>query len=216
MPTPSSPSDAGQPTRAGDWQVLFDGSTVSGLRGYGQAGFPGDRWLVADGRLTTVAGSGVDLVTETMFRDFEVEFAWVATPGGNSGVIYRAIETDRPSWATGPEYQVLDDDGHPDGGDPMTSAGSLYALIAPSAEKQLAPAGEVNVGRVVVRDGRVEHWLNDRLVVGYDWNGEDVRRRIDASKFAGMDGFMQADEGLVVLQHHGEEVSYTRVRIRAL
>ena len=218
-PTPddaAKTSDSASTAPEGAWQDLFDGTTVAGLRGYGRPDFPADRWTVTDGRLTTVPGPSTDLITEATFRDFEVEFEWTATPGGNSGLIYRVVETDQPSWTTGPEYQVLDDAVHPDGSDPATSAGSLYALIAPDPTKQLAPAGAPNRGRLLVRSGRVEHWLNDRLVVAYDWDGPDVRRLIQASKFAGLDGFMRADDGHVVLQHHGEEVAYTRVRIRAL
>jgi hypothetical protein len=200
----------------GGWQDLFDGRRTIGLRGYNQSTFPSAQWHVDADRLTTVAGPGVDLVTETAWRDFEVQFSWIVTPGGNSGVIYRVKESDQPSWVTGPEYQVLDDDRHPDGRDPATSAGSLYGLITPNADKELAPAGEENHGRIVVRGGRVEHWLNERLVVAYEWNGADVRAAIAASKFAELDGFMGVDEGHVVLQHHGEEVAYTRVRIRGL
>ncbi len=156
------------------WIDLFDGTSTAELRGYGQDSFPAS-WVVEAGELRTVPGTGVDLITNGTFTDFELEFAWRLGEAGNSGVMYRVIELDAPSWASGPEYQVLDDVGHPDGRDPRTSAGSLYALIAPNADKRLEPVGSYNTGRIVVRDGHVEHWLNDRLVLKYDWASPDVR-----------------------------------------
>ena len=97
----------------GEWQVLFDGTATDALRGYGMDGFPADRWVVEDGELRTVPGSGIDLVTRETFGDFEIEFEWRVAPGGNSGVIYRVVETAEPAWTTGPEYQVLDDERAP-------------------------------------------------------------------------------------------------------
>ena len=125
------------------------------------------------------------LITRDTFGDFELEFEWRVAPGGNSGVIYRVVETAEPAWTTGPEYQVLDDEQHPDGRDPTTSAAALYDLIAPATNKRLEPVGSFNVGRIVVRDGRVEHWLNGELVVTFGWNDPAVRDLVAASKFAG-------------------------------
>lgn len=196
-----------------DWIVLFDGSSTAALRGYGQESFPAS-WLIEDGELRTVPGTGVDLITRDTFGDFELEFEWRVSPAGNSGVIYRVIESDQPSWTTGPEYQVLDDAGHPDGHDPLTSAAALYGLIAPSDDKRLEAVGAFNTGRIVVRDGHVEHWLNGERVVDYAWGGAEMRSLIDASKFRDLPGFMAADAGGVVLQHHGEEAWFRNVRIR--
>ena len=173
----------------GEWQVLFDGTATDALRGYGMDGFPADRWVVEDGELRTVPGSGIDLVTHDTFGDFELEFEWRVAPGGNSGVMYRVVETAEPAWTTGPEYQVLDDALHPDGREPTTSAAALYDLIAPEPNKRLEPVGSFNRGRIVVQDGRVEHWLNGELVVTYDWDDPAVRDLVAASKFASLDGF---------------------------
>jgi 3-keto-disaccharide hydrolase len=198
------------------WQVLFDGRSTEALRGYGMDGFPAEGWLVADGELRTIPGPGVDLITRDEFTDFELEFEWSVGPGGNSGVIYRVAETPDPSWTTGPEYQVLDDGRHPDASDSTTSAAALYDLIAPGPEKRLEPVGMFNTGRIVVRDGRVEHWLNGKLVVDYGWNEPVTRALIEASKFARYEGFMAQDSGHVVFQHHGEEAAFRAIRIRPL
>ena len=204
------------PSDEGGWQVLFDGTSTNALRGYGMDGFPVDRWLIADGELRTVPGLGVDLITRDAFGDFELEFEWRIAPGGNSGVMYRVAETPDPAWTTGPEYQVLDDDQHPDGRDPTTSAAALYDLIAPGLEKRLEPVGSFNTGRIVVQDGRVEHWLNGEPVVSYGWDDPATRELIEASKFAQYEVFMTQESGHVVFQHHGEEAAFRAIRIRAL
>ena len=197
------------------WINLFDGTSTAELRGYGQDSFPVS-WVVEEGELHAVPGAGVDLITNGTFTDFELEFTWRLGEAGNSGVMYRVIESNVPSWASGPEYQVLDDVGHPDGRDPRTSAASLYGLIAPNADKALEPVGSYNTGRIVVDGGHVEHWLNDRLVLKYDWASPDVRALVAASKFRDTPAFMTADGGAIVLQHHGEEVWFRMVRIRDL
>ena len=217
-PSPAGPSDPlSTPTADADgWIALFDGSSTDAWRAYGGEAFPTGSWSVADGALTTVAGQPVDLISRATFGDFELEFEWRVAPAGNGGVMYRVAETADPPWLSGPEFQVLDDGGHADGQRAETSAGAAYDLIAPSADKPLAPVGEFNHARIVVRDGRVEHWLDDMMVLAYDWDGDDVQARIDASKFKDAPGFMTQDEGHVVLQHHGEVVAYRSVRIRLL
>lgn len=198
------------------WQVLFDSSATAGLRGYGRPDFPVDRWIVDGGELRTVVGQGIDLITVDPYEDFELEFEWRVAPGGNSGVLYRVRETADPAWTTGPEYQILDDDIHPDGRESTTSAAALYALIAPGPAKRLRPVGSFNAGRIVVRAGHAEHWLNGELVLEFDWDDASLRGTIEGSKFAGYDGFMAQPAGHIVLQHHGEEAAFRAVRVRAI
>lgn len=209
----------GQPTSSAlvdGWEDLFDGHSTDALRGYGRSSWPTGHWVIDGDALRAVPGPGTDLISRDAYRDFELEFEWRVSAGGNSGVMYRVAETEEPPWTSGPEYQILDDSVHRDGRVPATSAGALYDLIPPGPEKSLMPVGSFNSGRIVVRDGRVEHWLNGAMVVTYRWNEADVRARIAASKFAELGGFMASDEGHIVLQHHGEEVWLRAVRIRRL
>jgi hypothetical protein len=208
---PATPSAA----TSGDWQVLFDGSISPALRGYGQAGFPEPSWRVEGSELHAVPGRPVDLVTLDTYEDFELEFEWRVARGGNSGVMYRVVESADPAWASGPEYQVLDDAGHSDGRRAETSAAAVYDLIAPET-KRLQPVGTFNESRIVVRDGSVEHWLNGSRVLAYDWRGADVEERIAGSKFRDLPTFMRAEAGAIVFQHHGEEVWFRDLRIRRL
>jgi hypothetical protein len=201
---------------AADWIVLFDGKPTDKLRGYRMKEFPSQQWVIEDGALKTVPGKAVDLVSVDQFEDFEFEFEWKVAPGGNSGVMYRVAETGSAPWHTGPEYQVLDDDKHADGRNPKTSAGSLYALIAPSKEKTLKPVGQFNQSRIVFKKGKVEHWLNGAKMVEYEWGSEEVKGLVAKSKFAPMKEFMTRKEGHVDIQHHGQEAWFRNIRIRRL
>jgi hypothetical protein len=204
-------------SKKANWVVLFDGSSTDALRGYKRDSFPDKGWAIEKGTLKTVPNTGrIDLISREKFKDFEWEFEWKVPPAGNSGVFYGVQETDGPAYSTGPEYQILDDSKHRDGGNPKTSAGSLYALIAPNASKKLNPVGEFNHSKIVSKNGRIEHWLNGAKVLGYEWNSPEIRQLIASSKFNTMPRFMENLEGHVALQHHGEEVWFRNIRIRRL
>lgn len=197
------------------WVHLFDGSDFSRLRGYNQPNFPADFWIIDDGALKTVPGRAVDLVTREEYEDFDLQFEWKLTPGGNSGVMYNASETSGPVWHTGPEYQLLDDDRHPDGRNVLTSAGALYGLKAPMG-KTLKPVGQYNTSRIVAKDGQVEHWLNGVKVVEYTWGSPEIAALIQRSKFKDLPAFMKKSSGLISFQHHGEEAWLRNIRIKRL
>jgi hypothetical protein len=200
----------------GKWEVLFDGQATDAWRGYKRADFPAKGWAVEGGTLKTIVGGDrADLVTRKKYRDFELELEWRVAPGGNSGVFYRVSEEFQEVWHTGPEVQVLDDDRHRDGKNPKTSAGSLYALLAP-AGKVLKPVGEFNRMRIIARGRHVEHWLNGKKVVEYELGSESLKGLILESKFKDLPRFAQEPEGHIALQHHGEEVWYRNIRVRPL
>jgi hypothetical protein len=197
--------------------VLFNGKNTDHWRGYKQDGFP-SCWSVENGTLRTIPGKGelkVDLVTKEKYGDFDLELEWKVTPGANSGVIYRVSEDFDRSYQSGPEYQVLDDEKNHDGKNPKTSAGALYALIAPT-NKVLKPVGEWNKARIIVKNGHVEHWLNGKKVVEYQWGSDAVNKLIAESKFAQWPNFMKEDTGHIALQHHGGDASFRNIRIKKL
>ena len=199
----------------GGWVALFDGKSTDAWRGYRMETFPEKGWAVENGTLKAAAGGGPDIVTKETFRDFELEFEWRVAPGGNSGVFYRATEDAETIWHTAPELQILDDGAHRDGGDPKTSAGSLYALVAPTG-KTLRPVGEWNTARVVARGNRVEHWINGKQVVSYEVGSDALKQAIAASKFKAYPTFLTSAEGRIGLQSHGEEAWFRNVRVRRL
>ena len=198
--------------RDAGWQLLFDGETTSGWRGVASKEFPADGWNVQDGALHHTQGGG-DIVTVGLYDEFELEFEWKVAPGANSGVKYM-VAADA-SFAYGPEYQVLDDDRHEDAELPSHRAASLYDL-APQAGGTKQPVGEFNRGRIVVRDGWIEHWLNGVRVVRVETSGEAWNAAHAASKYAGTPDFARTDVGRIALQDHGDEVWFRDLRIRAL
>jgi hypothetical protein len=196
------------------WRLLYDGKTSAGWRGYRQKTFPAKGWEVEGGALHVLPqGGGGDLVSDEQFGDFELQFEWKVAPGANSGVMYRVSEDADTPWQTGPEYQILDDDLHPDGKNPMTSAASLYGLIAPEGKK-LRPVGQFNEARIRVRQNRIEHWLNGTKVVGCELGGTGWDALVAASKFAAFPGFGRQKTGRISLQDHGDEVWYRSIKIR--
>lgn len=213
----SGADDAMDDTRGDDgWVTLFDGESLAGWRSFkGESPPPG--WAVEDGALALVEPGGGDIVTDAEFASFELEFEWRISPNGNSGVLYFVNETDETEYIyeTGPEYQVLDNDGHPDGEFPSHRAGALYDLIVPPVDGT-RPVGEYNQGRIVVNDGRIEHWLNDILMAESSYNDDEWRAMIAASKFNTMPAFGIYTSGHIALQDHGDRVWFRNIRIRQL
>ena len=197
-----------------EWTVLFDGKTVKGLRGYKQSGFP-DSWEVVDGTLKTVPGHGVDLISEEVYKNFELELEWKVPKGGNSGIFYFATEEGNYIWQSAPEMQVVDDEKHTDGKNTLTSAGALYALIAPAANV-VKPVGEFNQVRIKVENNQVEHWLNGTKIVEYVYGSDMMWDLVAKSKFNKMPLFAKASEGHIGLQGDHGLIWYKNIRIRRL
>ena len=208
--TPNTLTDA---ERREGWQLLFDGNDLSAWRGYRQTTIP-DGWQAVDGTLARVARGG-DLLTREQFEDFELSFDWRLDAGGNSGVMYRVAETEGPAWHTGPEFQILDNDGHRDGTAPITSAGSNYA-VHPPVDDVTRPLGEWNSSRVLIRGQHVEHWMNGVQLVTYELGSADWQRRVDASKFVDMPRYGREPRGHIAIQDHGDPVSFRNLKIRRL
>ena len=195
------------------WTLLFDGESMDLWRGFGKDHFP-DEWTIRDGQLIRTRPSG-DIITREQFDDFELSLDWKVEPGGNSGVFFNVSDTGDAVYYTGPEMQLLDNQGHADGGSPLTSAGSNYALHPPRWDVA-APADSWNRSRLMVQGDKVEHWLNGVLIVEYFLDSDDWRRRVQDSKFRGMPDYGSRSRGHVALQDHGEKVSFRNIRIRRL
>jgi hypothetical protein len=213
---PAERSDAPSNTlteaeREAGWELLFDGETLTGWRGFRREGLP-NGWAVEDGTLSRV-GPGGDIINERQFEDFELRVEWKVGPAGNSGIFYLASEDARRIFESAPEMQVLDDAGHADGASPLTSAGSNYGLH-PAPRGVVRPAGEWNEAGVVVRDGHVEHWLNGQLIVEYELGSEDWARRVAESKFTEWPTYGQVRRGHIGLQDHGDPVWFRNIKIR--
>ena len=199
--------------KAAGWQLLFDGRTLDGWRGYRRDALPDSGWEVKDGTLRTVAKvKGGELITRQQFTDFELAWEWRVAAGGNNGVKYFVTET-RPQ-SPGHEYQMIDDTGYPGKLGPNQRTADFYDVLPAAADKPIRPAGEWNSSRIVVRGPRVEHWLNGTHVLTYELGSAAVRAGIEKSKFKGHPGFGDKIAGHIMLTYHQDECWYRNVKIR--
>jgi hypothetical protein len=195
-----------------DWTPLFDGKSLNGWTS-GNGGKPGDGWKVEDGAIHR-AGKAGDIISAKEYKDFEFEFEWKISAKGNSGVKYRVQKS--PGGWLGPEYQVLDDKGHPNGKVADTTAGSLYEVAPAAKDKDLKPVGEWNVSKIVAKGTVLEHWLNGKLAVKIDTKSKEWEKLKKDSKFATVADFAGPAAGHLLLQDHGDEAWFRNLRIREL
>lgn len=228
---PQTPNTLTAKEKSDGWKLLFDGKTTSGWRGAYKDKFPEKGWNVANGLLTIQQSDGSesqsfgDIVTDGEYSDFDLMFDFKLTEGANSGVKYFVVEhSPKPKGsAFGLEFQVLDDDKHPDaklGRNGNRTVGSLYDLI-PATSKQAHPIGEWNTGRVLSKGKHVEHWLNGKKVVEYERGSEKFRELVAMSKYKAPEynangRFGEATKGHILLQDHGNLVSYRNMKIKTL
>lgn len=210
------------------WRLLFNGENSEGWVGAYQDSFPDFGWSVNEGILTIAESDGGestnagDIVTTEEFSAFDFAFEFKLTEGANSGVKYFVtLEEENTGSAIGLEYQILDDERHPDakmGRDGNRTLASLYDLIkADKQDRFLKPIGEWNKGRIVVYpDNKVEHYLNGIKVLDYVRGSEEFKDLVEISKYKVWENFGQAPEGHLLLQDHGNEVSFKNIKIKTL
>lgn len=202
------------------WKLLFDGTTTDGWRSYNGDEFPDKGWEVDNGLLTVLAdGGGGDIITEENYGNFELKLEWRVQKSGNSGIFYRAMEQPtQPIYWSAPEYQILDNENHPDAGmgeNGNRKAGSLYDLI-PAKPQNANPYGEWNSVKIVANGAKIEHWQNGEKVVEYELWTNDWYEMIRNSKFASHPEFGDAREGYIGLQDHGDRVDFRNIKIKVL
>ena len=202
------------------WTLLFDGKSLNGWRGYKKTDASGTRWKVEDGLLTVDPGAGkdthgqMDIVTTSTFDRFELTWEWRIAEGGNSGLKYFVLE-DQNS-AIGHEYQLIDDERHPDAKiGPHRQTAALYDVM-PAENRPLKPAGQFNQSRIVSNGTTVEHYLNGTKVLQYELDSPALRAAIAKSKFKDIARFGKLQNGFILLQDHGDRAWYRNIKIRRL
>jgi hypothetical protein len=222
-----TPNTLGDAERAEGWRLLWDGHTTWGWRSAKGKEFPKEGWEIKDGVLSVVETGGAesraggDIVTDARYAAFDLELEFRLTPGANSGVKYY-VDTELNKGegsAIGLEYQLLDDARHPDakmGRDGNRTLASLYDLIPAAAGKKTRPIGEWNEARIVSDGRHVEHWLNGAKVLEFERGSDAFRELVAISKYKVWPSFGETEAGPILLQDHGNRVSFRNVKIREL
>ena len=204
------------------FKSLFDGKTTAGWHTYGKDQ-SGQAWGVQDGALHLQAkgknpeGRG-DLVTDKEYENYHLKLEWKISEGGNSGVIFNIHEDPvkySKTYLTGPEMQVLDNDKHADAKIITHRAGDFYDFIA-SSKEMAKPVGEWNLAEIVLKNGKLDFYLNGVNVVSTRMFDDNWKEMISKSKFATWSGFGTYKKGKIALQDHDDEVWYRNIRIKEL
>ncbi|UXX79821.1 DUF1080 domain-containing protein [Reichenbachiella carrageenanivorans] len=210
------------------WKMLWDGKTSNGWRGAKLDKFPEKGWVMEDGILSVLSSGGAesraggDIVTDELFSDFEIKVDFKLTPGANSGIKYY-VDTEinkGPGSSIGLEYQILDDDLHPDAKlgnhEGSRTVSSLYDLIQADVNKPIKPIGEWNTAHIKSINNHVEHWLNGVKVLEYERKSPEYRKLVSESKYVKWKDFGELDRGQILLQDHGDLVSFKNIKIRPI
>ena len=203
-------------TKAG-WRPLFNGKTLEGWKNAQHDTLPEKSWSVENGELTfdPSKGHGSDIITTRSFKDFDLSVQFKISEGGNSGIKYFLL----PNTSLGCEFQIIDDNKHPDaklGVNGNRKTGALYDILPADPNKPYKPAGEWNTARIVVKGNHAEHWLNGVKIVAYERDSEAFKEAIAKSKFNTTQGFAAAVSSPILLQAHGDKVTFRNIKIKEL
>jgi hypothetical protein len=201
------------------WQLLFDGTTTAGWHGYNMKIFP-DCWAIENGCLTmntTGSGESLDIVTDKIYRNFALSVDYKVSPAANSGIIFQIKEdtTYKFPYETGPEMQIIDDDGWPGGLEDWQKSGANYAMY-PAKTKAYKPVGEWNSILLYVKDNKVTQILNGVTVVEYEKYSDEWTKLRNSGKWADYPDYGKYDEGHISLQNHGTKVWFRNILIKEI
>jgi hypothetical protein len=206
------------------WTILFDGSVTDEWRDTKSEQFPEYGWIV-EGDVLTVLGEtknqpgGHDIITKKRYSNFELELEVRLTEGANSGIKYVVIDSfpGQEGKFLGLEYQLIDNERHPDahqGRDGNHKMAALYDMIPPPEDLKINPPGQWNKIRILMDSNKVQHWLNDEKVLEFDRKSLAFRELVSLSKYKDLKNFGELEEGYILLQGHGNDVSFRDIKIR--
>lgn len=206
--------------------VLFGGKSTDAWKDIKSDEFPEHGWIVEDGVLTVLAKTeehdgGHDIVTKEQFSNFELELDVLLSEGANSGIKYMVVDSypKKEGQFLGLEYQLIDNAKHPDallGRNGNRKMAALYDILPVREGIKINPAGEWNKVKILVDGNRVEHWINDQKAVVYTRNSDSYKELVRLSKYNKLENFGGQEKGHILLQGHGNQVSFRNIKINTL
>jgi len=219
---PVGPNVLSDGEKADGWVLLFDGTSTDQWRSYGKESFPETGWFVEEGMLVIdpAKGAAGDIITKEKFENFVLKLDYQVSEMGNSGIFYRVLEEDGQAiWASSPEFQILDNKGYiaEEGKEAMFKhlAGENYDLHG-NANDYANATNEWNEARLMIKNNKVEHWLNGNKVVEYELESPEWRALVDASKFKDFTHYGTTRLGHIGLQDHGNLIKFRNIKIKKL
>lgn len=204
------------------WQLLFNGENLDGWTSVGKETPPTLGWEIRDGVLTVKKEGdkrGGDIITREKYSNFDLKIDFRITEGANSGIKYFFTKYEKGGWL-GLEYQVLDDNNHPDaklGRNGNRHQAGLYDMFPPDKSKKDNPIGTWNEARIVAKGSKVSHYLNGKRILTFDRNSKKFKDTVELSKYnKSMPVFGSYNEGHILLQDHGDIVSFKNIKIKKL
>jgi hypothetical protein len=226
-----------------DWIILFDGTSTEGWRGYNGKTLP-PGWIAKDGALTFVTELGLEqdyeggkdiIYAAEEFENFELYLEWKLPKGGNSGIFYHLKEGYDSPPVVSPEYQIIDDENYasihdlteynlglgytdkPEELKPLQQTACDYAMTpCDPAQKVLHPVGEWNSSKIVFTPERVEHWLNDKMVLSFVPWDEEWNAKKNSGKWGLSPDYGKYKTGYIGLQDHASPIWFKNIKIKKL
>jgi hypothetical protein len=203
--------------------VLFDGTSTDHWKDINSDNFPESGWLIQDGILTVLAKTeeqegGHDIITREQFSNFELELEVLLSEGANSGIKYMVVDTypGHEGNYLGLEYQLIDNEKHPDallGRNGNRRMATLYDILPSRDNIKINPAGNWNKVKIVVNENHVEHWLNGEKIIVYIRSSDSYNELVRLSKYNNLKNFGGQKQGHILLQGHGNEVSFRNISL---
>lgn len=203
--------------KAAGWKLLFNGKDLNGWHNFKREGVrPG--WQVKEGALVCVDPHDAgDIVTTDKYDWFELQIDYNISEAGNSGIMYHVTEAGNAAWATGPEFQLEDNQKAAD----KIRCGWLYGLYQPPIDPATGkildatkPVGEWNHIRLLISKEKCEHVINGVKYFEYVLGSDDFNQRVAKSKFGKMPNFAKFESGFLALQGDHGQVSFRNIKIR--
>lgn len=198
--------------KAGGWKLLFDGKTLDRWRTFKNE--PGS-WKAENGMLCSSSEDTghADLITDDVYENFELDIDWKISAEGNSGILYLVTEDYDETYLSGPEYQLIDDDGYPEKIEDWQKTGADYAMVPPSIKAAKKP-GEWNTTKIIVNNGHVEHWLNGKKVVDYNLWSDKWKQEKANGKWKDDAGYAASKSGHIALQSSHSKIETSGICFR--